>query len=211
MLFRSDALSNILAISNFDDKELEKILLNASFQMSQSALLSKLIIPLIFQVGELWHSGEIRVMHEHMATSVLSGFLSNMRNNYQVGDNAPVAIVTTPVGQNHDMGAQIMSVVAAAEGWRVIYLGANLPSDEIASAVSELKAGIVLLSIVYPAEDQYLRMDLLKLGNLLSEDVKIVAGGRMAKNYKQELQTIRATYVEDLNDFRNIARELKSS
>ena len=207
----SPALDECLqSIRNFDDQGLEKILLNASFQLSQAQLLDKLIIPLIFKVGELWHFGDIRIMHEHMATSVLKNFLSNMRNNYQVAENAPAVIVTTPLGQLHEMGALILSVVASAEGWRVTYLGPNLPADEIASAVAEKKARAVLLSIVYPADDQYLKRDIEKLGNLLADDVKVIVGGRMAKNYDMELHSIHAIVLEDFSDFKKVSTELKA-
>jgi MerR family transcriptional regulator, light-induced transcriptional regulator len=199
----------LLAIRNFDDHAFEKILLNASYQLSQPELLHKLIIPLIHKIGELWHCGEIRIMHEHMATAVLRSFISNMRNNYRIEENAPSIIVTTPMGQNHEMGALILSLVAASDGWKVTYLGPDLPADEIAAAVSEKKARAVLLSIVYPADDQYLKIDLQKLGTLLPKNVMIIVGGRMAKNYYWELQKINAHNVESLADFRKISNDLK--
>jgi len=199
----------LLAINKFDDQALEKILLNASYQLSQTELLEKLVIPMIYKVGELWHGGHIRIMHEHMATSVLKGFLANMRNNYQVSEDAPNMIVTTPMGQNHEMGALVLSVVAAAEGWRVTYLGPNLPADEIASAVSEKKARAVLLSIVYPADDPYLKLDLQKLGDLLPQKVKVIVGGRLSKNYENELKMIDALHIDDFDDFKRALKPLK--
>lgn len=200
----------ITAIKNFKDKSFEKILLNASYKLSQTELLNHVIIPLVYKVGKLWHDGDIRIMHEHMATAILKSFLSNMRNNYRVEENAPSIIITTPLGQNHEIGALIQSVVAVAEGWKVIYLGPNLPANEIASAVAEKKAIAILLSIVYPADDHNLKLDLMKLKPLLPKDTYIFVGGRLAKNYKTELDSINALIIDDIAEFRKESRSIRN-
>ena len=178
------------SIMRFDGFSFEKILLNASIQLSQSDLLERLIIPLITKIGEFWHGGQIRIMHEHMATAILKNFLSNLRNNYRIMETAPSIIVTTPIGQYHELGILILSVIAASEGLNVAYLGPNLPADEIASAAIKKKAKAVLLSIVYPADDHYLKLDLKKLGTLLPDKIKVIVGGRMASNYLKELKSL---------------------
>jgi DNA-binding transcriptional MerR regulator/methylmalonyl-CoA mutase cobalamin-binding subunit len=197
------------SIMRFDGFSFEKILLNASIQLSQSDLLERLIIPLITKIGEFWHGGQIRIMHEHMATAILKNFLSNLRNNYRIMETAPSIIVTTPIGQYHELGILILSVIAASEGLNVAYLGPNLPADEIASAAIEKKAKAVLLSIVYPADDHYLKLDLKKLGTLLPDKIKVIVGGRMASNYLKELKLINAVYMENFDDFKIISRDLK--
>jgi hypothetical protein len=40
------------------------------------------------------------------------------------------------------------ALLAAAQGWRVIYLGADLPADEIVVSVRSTKASVLLLGIV---------------------------------------------------------------
>jgi MerR family transcriptional regulator, light-induced transcriptional regulator len=199
---------SISTIKNFNAQKFEKILLNASLQLSQPVFLDSVIIPVIKKIGDLWHSGEIRIMNEHMATTILMTFLSNMRDSYRPEPDSPSVIVTTPLGQNHELGALILSLVAATEGWNVTYLGPNLPAEEIASAVTNKKASTVILSIVYPADDHYLKQDLLKLKGLLPKNTSIIVGGRLAKNYKTELENINARIVDDLSGFRKISSEL---
>jgi len=197
------------AVKSFDVNYLEKTLFDASLQLSQPAFLDSVIIPLIKKIGNMWHDGDIRIMHEHMATATLKTFLSNMRNNYRSSENAPHIIVTTPIGQNHELGALILSLVAAVDGWNVTYLGPNLPAEEISMAVKETHAKAVILSIVYPADDHFLKRDLLKLGTLLSKKIKVIVGGRMSKNYSFEIQKIKALNIEDISGFREISKELK--
>ena len=190
------------AILDFDAFKLEAILLKASTALTQPQLINEVVMPILIRIGEMWREGTIRIMHEHMTSAVLKTFLSNLRNSYRPGLNAPIAIVTTPLGQVHELGALIAALVAAAQGWQVIYLGPNLPAEEITAAAVKKSAKVILLSIVYPAEDPFLRQELEKLGMLLPEHVKIIIGGRMAGHYKDISERISVWGSNDLNQFR---------
>lgn len=199
----------IYSLKTLNARSLESTLANAALQLNHTDFLEKLIIPFVENIGDLWHKGAIRIIHEHMATVVLKNFITNMRNNYHTDQKAPHMIVTTPMGQNHEIGALILSLFAAVQGWNVTYLGPNLPADEIAAAAREKKALAVLLSIVYPADDYYLKMDLMKLRHLLGDKAQIIVGGRMAKNYASELEAARAFVINDIAGFESLSNALK--
>jgi len=190
------------AIRNYDAKKLESILLNASAKLTQPILIEELIIPLVYKVGDLWHSGEIRVANEHLASSVIRGFLYNLLDSYSLNDSAPVMVTATPRGQEHELGALIAGVVAASSGWRVIYLGSNLPSEEIGAVVSHLNAKVVALSIVYPNDDLHLKHELKKFKYLLPDGVSIIIGGRAASGYFDVLDELGAVVVKDSRQLR---------
>jgi MerR family transcriptional regulator, light-induced transcriptional regulator len=190
------------AIKNYDAKKLESILLNASARLTQPVLIEELIIPLVYKVGDLWHSGEIRVANEHLASSVIRGFLFNLLESYSLNDSAPVMVSATPRGQEHELGALIVGVVAASSGWKVIYLGSNLPAEEIGAVVSHLKARVVALSIVYPNDDLHLKHELKKFKHLLPDGVSILVGGRAVSGYYDVLDAIGAVVVKDSKHFR---------
>ena len=190
------------AIRNYDAKKLESILLNASAKVTQPILIEELIIPLVYKVGDLWHSGEIRVANEHLASSVIRGFLYNLLDSYSLNDSAPVMVTATPRGQEHELGALIAGVVAASSGWKVIYLGSNLPAEEIGAVVSHLNAKVIALSIVYPNDDLHLKHELKKFKQLLPEGASIIVGGRAVNGYLDVLDEIRAIVVKDSRQLR---------
>ncbi len=193
---------SIEAIRNYDAKKLEAILLNVSTKLTQPILIEEVIIPLVYKVGELWHSGEIRVANEHLGSSVIRGFLFNLLESYSVSDSAPIVVSATPRGQEHELGALIAGVVAASSGWKVIYLGSNLPAEEISAVVGHLKARVVALSIVYPNDDPVLPRELRKIKQSLPPGVSIVAGGRAVDGYLDVLDEIRAVVVKNIKQFR---------
>jgi len=123
------------AIKNYDAKKFESILLNTSAKLTQPVLIEEVVIPLVYKIGDMWHSGELRVANEHLASSVIRSFLFNLLESYSFNDSAPVLVSATPRGQEHELGALIAGVIAASAGWKVIYLGSNLPAEEIGSVV----------------------------------------------------------------------------
>ena len=137
-------------------------------------------------------------MHEHLTSAILKPFLANLRNSYRPVPGSPTVIVTTPIGQLHELGSLMAALMAAAEGWQVIYLGPNLPAEEIAAAVIQKQARVILLSLVYPADDPLLTTELEKLYRLLPSDTSIIIGGRISQHYEKVLNKINAVRVEEL-------------
>jgi DNA-binding transcriptional MerR regulator/methylmalonyl-CoA mutase cobalamin-binding subunit len=199
-----DLLMNscIEAVKAYDGKELETILLKASSKLSQPVLIEELIIPLVYKLGDLWHEGIIRVANEHLATGVIRSFLARLIERNKPDESAPIIISATPRGQDHELGAMIVGVTAAPLGWKVVYLGPNLPVEEIAAVADSLEAKVVALSIVYPGDDQQLKLDFLNLRRILPENTSIVVGGRAAKHYMDSIDEIGATYIKDTKELR---------
>ena len=194
--------SCIEAVKAYDRKELETILLKASSKLSQPALIENLVVPLVYKIGDLWHEGIIRVANEHLATASIRSFLANMIEQNEPSLNAPIIISATPRGQDHELGAMIVGVTAAPLGWKVIYLGPNLPVEEIAAVADSLEAKVVALSIVYPGDDQQLKLDLHNLKRILPQSTSVIIGGRVAAEYSDTIDEIGATYIKDTKQLR---------
>jgi hypothetical protein len=79
---------------------------------------------------------------------------------------APELIVTTPSGQAHELGALMAASMASSQGWKVTYLGPNLPAEEIVAAAGRRGARAVALSVVFPADDARLYDELRRLRRL---------------------------------------------
>ncbi len=190
------------AVQELDSKNLEDILLRASLEMSQPALLENFITPFMQEVGKLWQEGTMRIYHEHLVSTVVHKFLADLLGSILTPEHARTLLVTTPAGQLHEIGDLVIALTAAAMGWRVLYLGSNLPAEEIAAAAQEKRARLILLSILYPADDPHPHAELLRLDRLRPDNITIIAGGAAAKSYQQTLQQINAIYFTELKELR---------
>lgn len=194
--------SSMEAVKTYDGKKLSTILLKASSKMSQPQLIENLIIPLVYEIGDLWHEGDIRVANEHLASAVIRSFLANLIEQHIPSENAPLIISATPRGQDHELGALIAGVTAASVGYKVIYLGPNLPVEEIAAVTDNLDAKVVALSLVYPNDDPQLKLDLVNLKKMLPEKISLIVGGRAAGGYMDILDEIGAIKINDTKQLR---------
>jgi methylmalonyl-CoA mutase cobalamin-binding subunit len=162
------------------------------------------------RIGDLWQKGEIRPIHEHMASAVVRSFLGNMRGAYHLAATAPHLIVTTPARQLHELGALIVAATAASEGWQATYLGPDLPPEEIAAAVVQKNARAVAISIVYPPDDPLLMDDLKRLRRLLPPVTELLVGGRASAAYAGVIEEIGAIHVESLAALRTELEVIRS-
>jgi DNA-binding transcriptional MerR regulator/methylmalonyl-CoA mutase cobalamin-binding subunit len=199
----------LAAARRLDVAELELHLERASVALSRNNLLEHLVVPLLHRLGELWQRGELRPTHEHLASAVVRSFLGGMYRAYDIPVTAPHLLATTPPRQRHELGALIVAAVAAGEGWRVTYLGPDLPPEEIAAAAREKGARVVALSLVYPPDDPLLGDDLRRLRRLLPAATALIAGGRASPAYGAVLDEIGMVRADDLPSLRRELERLR--
>jgi methanogenic corrinoid protein MtbC1 len=202
MTVRAVLAACVRAVEQLDAEGLDEALARAAVELGQVMLVEQIIPPLMQRIGDLWHGGHLRVAHEHMASAVVRTVLGSHPRFSLVSTLAPHLIVATPAGQVHELGALVVAATAAAEGWRVTYLGPNLPAQEIAGAAALRQARAVALSIVYPADDPYLRQELHNLRRFLGKEVVVLVGGRAAAEYRDVFETIHAVHCPDITGFR---------
>lgn len=206
----ADYLGDCLrAVERLDAVALEATLRRAVVALPADAFLDALVVPLLDRVGARWREGTLRPVHGHLASAVLRRVLDWIVATAASVGAAPNLVVATPAGQVHEFGAMLAAATAAAEGWRVTYLGASLPAEDIAMAAAQTRARAVALSVVYPADDRAVGHELQRLGTLLPKDVTLVVGGAASPGYRAVLEEIGATPVGDLADFRSRLRVLR--
>lgn len=190
------------AVERLDAATLEETLMRATVVFSQPVFIGQVVVPLMYRVGELWHEGALRVAHEHLTSAVVRTSLGSLGRGYEATPSAPSLVVATPTGQLHELGALIVATTAAADGWRVTYLGPSLPAEEIAGAAHQRRARAVALSIVYPGDDPFLRGELIKVHRGLAEGVMLLVGGQASDAYRGVLDELGAVWLGDLADLR---------
>jgi methanogenic corrinoid protein MtbC1 len=134
-----------------------------------------------------------------------------MRSNSDMAGPRTAILVTTPAGQLHELGALMAKVTADLDGWRAVYLGPNMPAEEIAAIVQQREARIVALSIVHAADPSAVTGELRKIHRLVPEGTVLIVGGSGARHYRGVLEEVGAIQVDDLTAFRGVLERLRES
>ncbi len=196
------------AVLVFDANTLESHFENAIVELGTEAFIEQLLTPLLTLIGDRWRSGELRPVHEHMTSSIIRSLTYILRNNNPCNPDAPTMVVTTPIGQLHELGALLASIMAELKGWKVTYLGANLPAEEIAAAVKFTRARAVTLSISFSTDDHIVAKELRRLKKLIGSQVALIVGGRSAAHYQAVLDEVGVLHVKNYDHFRYLLEQL---
>jgi len=134
------------AIEAFDPDRLHATLSEALIGLGTLSFIQRVATPLLEEVGDRWSRGELTVADEHLVSGVLRGLLSSLLHS-RGRCSGPRLLLATPAGEEHDFGTLIVALLAADAGIDVVYMGANLPSDEIIDAANRCDARVVGLGI----------------------------------------------------------------
>jgi methylmalonyl-CoA mutase cobalamin-binding subunit len=162
-------------------------------------------------MGEEWEAGRLTPAQERVATAIVQRVLEGAIQFLAAPYDAPNLLLATPAGEHHVMGSVLAAAAASAEGWRVTYLGPDLPAGEISAAALAVEARAVGVSIVHVRDRDHLLGEMRTLRARLAAAVPLIAGGAGAIGLAAELRGAGIQVVQDLLGLRNALRAALSA
>ena len=155
-----------------DETAAQEVLDRLFLTVAADAALSGVILPFLRELGERWASGEASVAEEHFASTVIGARLRALSRGWGQGIG-PLALLACPPGERHDLGLLCFGLALRSRGWRIAYLGADTPLDDLASAVQRLAPEAVVTASVDPDRYVAARDEL----TALSGRTRLIVGG----------------------------------
>jgi methanogenic corrinoid protein MtbC1 len=194
-----DALALTLTL---DAPALDGTLRRAAASLGVATFTEHVVAPMLRRVGHEWHAGRLTIAQEHLASAAVHDILVETMRSLARGNGAARVVVATPSGERHAIGAALAGAAAAADGWDVIYLGADLPAGEIAAAAATTGARLVALSVVYVADREGTLAELRTLRARLPAERTLLVGGAGASELRAELSAAGIRVAESLDELR---------
>lgn len=170
------------AVHWMDGAALEVALRRAAILLGPVPFAEWVVAPLVREIGEQWHQGRLRIVQEHLATATIRQIMSGLLASLPSEPAAPIFIAGTTTGQHHELGAMLAAATAAAAGWRSVYVGSDLPGDEIGLAAERLNAKAIGLSIVFPIDEAVAEREFKALARSIRPDTAVLVGGEGARH-----------------------------
>ncbi len=171
--------------------------------------LERVAVPVLRRVGDEWHAGRLTTAQEHLVSSVVHDLVAEVMRGIGERNGAPRVLVATPAGERHAIGATLAGAAAAVDGWNVVYLGADLPANEIAQAAAATQASVVALSVVYVEDERRVLAELRSLRDHLPARVALIIGGGGATAMASDIAAFGARVTDTLADFSAELRRLR--
>jgi DNA-binding transcriptional MerR regulator len=137
------------AFDALDEPEAQAVLDRLFGSFALASALEEVIIPFLRRVGERWASAELTVASEHFTSNVIGGRLRGLARGWGQGIG-PRAMLACAPGEQHDLGLLCFGLLLRERGWRITYLGAATPSEDISATLPGLTPAVVVLSAVTP-------------------------------------------------------------
>ncbi len=167
----------------------------------------------LYEVGNLWHMGKISVGKEHYCTAITQFIMSKMYSKIFESPKNDKKLLACAVGSElHEVGIRMVADIFALNGWETLYLGANLPIEEVIKVGVNFKPDIIALSITMPYHISNLIDAVSKLRDCREfSNTKILIGGLPFRNNKELVAEINADgYAENAREAVEVAERLLS-
>ena len=134
-----------------------------------------LIAPTQFRVGELWAANEWSVAREHAATAIRERALAAVSARTTVRPTRGRITIACVDGEWHALPIRILGEVLRLDGWRVDFLGANVPGPHLVTHLHQTGPDAVALSCMIATR---LPRAHAAITACRSVGVPVIAGGR---------------------------------
>ena len=134
------------AIVRFDAAAAERALADSFAALGPTRFGLEVALPLLREVGDRWHAGELGEANEHLATTLVRNLLGVAIRSQPRAPDAFTLLTTTLPGEAHEPALLVAALLAIDAGHRAIHLGVDLPVEETARAAREAGADAVLLA-----------------------------------------------------------------
>jgi methanogenic corrinoid protein MtbC1 len=167
-------------VETFNAKRITHSLLVDWKRLEPLEFLQTRIAPLIRAVGEEWAAARLEIRHEHFLSERVSDVLRSVRLPLEEKATGPLVVCASLPGEEHGLGLQMVALLLAVVGCRILFLGTEVPPAQIASLACDLTARAVAVSVASANRGEPMAGQITFLRALLPRRVTLAVGGEGA-------------------------------
>jgi methanogenic corrinoid protein MtbC1 len=147
----------------------------------------QIIFPFMERIGVLWITGHINPAQEHLVSNII-------RQKLIVGTEAvnplfqlnKTGLLFLPEGEYHELGLLFIQYLLRSRGLRVLYLGANVPMDDVEYVAKYKNPDFIYTHLTSVSSvfnfDKFIHQSLKRFGN-----IPLIISGRLAATYEKKI------------------------
>jgi MerR family transcriptional regulator, light-induced transcriptional regulator len=208
----TDLVTRLLdAVASYRPDLCDEILGLAITGLSPRDAVHFVLAPALVEAGARWHGGRFSAAQEHLLTASVERLVMATLHTLQKSARGPGMVFGTLAGERHAIGSLLAAFLAASQGMRCVYLGADLPPAELAQAAIRSGAAVVVLSLA--TANPTLGRQVQELCRELPLEIEVWLGGAVIKDLDQASlpeKCIRLSSFDDFLERAEILRETRS-
>lgn len=174
------------SLTRFDAVSVETALARAAALLRAPELLKTVLVPLMTEIGQRYYDGESGIAHEHMLSACVRNVLGSLLRVHARQGFTRTLVFATLSGEAHEFGTLGAAVLAASGGLGTIYLGPDIPAEDILNVTRTVRVDAVVLGLTVGSRRVRDEVKTLALG--LDPAVELWLGGRHGTDIAGEIE-----------------------
>ncbi len=179
------------SIENFNEQNLDTTYNEALSIYPIDMVTEQVIIPVLTVLGERWQDREAGIAEEHFFSAFLRNKLGARLHHESNRSRGNKILVACLPGEYHELGILLFCIAAISHGYKILYLGTNMPAAQLSKVVDRTDVAAVLLSgTSSDLWQKALAQELKK--NIQSMHIPFMFGGELSQAHKEQLESLGA-------------------
>jgi methanogenic corrinoid protein MtbC1 len=180
------------ACMEFSESAAEQILNQAFSMFPVEAVGLEVLQKGMSEIGERWYKNRATVQQEHFASGLAMRRLDALLSASPAPTRNETVVVACPPDEWHTFTPLLLSLLLRRRGLNVIYLGANVPTEEFATTVQDQHADLVVLV----AQQLITAASLQNIAQVLtSKNIPVAFGGRIFSIHEELPRSIAGYFL----------------
>jgi DNA-binding transcriptional MerR regulator len=176
------------ALLAFDEAKAEQIFSEAFALYTLEFVGENLIKPILVELGERWHRGEITITCEHYATNYFIQRLAVLLRSLPNPSKGSVVWVACAPTEQHEIGLLLLTLYLRRAGHQVQFIGKDIPKEDFVNEVRKARPALILLSASTLEASKAMGALTTALSQIETQQPMIGYGGRIFQSYAITLQ-----------------------
>lgn len=189
------------AVEQYDANGLDRELGRLAALLPPKELAREVVQPLMCWIGEQWERGSLGIAQEHCASMAIRNLIGSLVRMPVRSSNGTVMLFATPSGQHHEFGVMCSALIAAGAGVSGVFIGADVPSDDIVRAAKATGAHAVVLGVGVACVEHDSLKAVSDVVTGVGESVEVWVGGCKDASLGEALKSLDLSYVADFDEF----------
>ncbi len=197
-----DEINNLMiSMLTFDENKFDRIFQRQMIQRGLLDTVVEIIYPFLYKLGVLWGASKVFPAQEHFISNLIRQKIISGIDALPIPPEAsPTLMMFLGEDEHHELGLLLSSFIARKCGWKVIYLGQNVPTEDINEVMKIAPVDYMLTMIITPRTDES-NLFFKKLIEITN--IPILLSGKQAyvDHIDNHPKIIKLGSPEEFNDF----------
>ncbi|UCG24203.1 MAG: MerR family transcriptional regulator [Chloroflexota bacterium] len=184
----------VTACVAFDESAAEKILSEAFAMFTPELVCVEVLQKGMAMIGQGWYEGTTTVQQEHFASALAMRRLEALLTGMPLAIRPGRVLIGCPPHEQHTFGPMILAFLLRRRGWDVVYLGANVPVEQLESTLDAVRPKLT----IFLAQQLVSAATLFEVAAYAAgKNAQMAYGGRIFVNAPALQRRIEGHYLGD--------------